>query len=58
MDDRERQWRVSGYSGSGADCVAVAFGTRVGARDSKNPRGDAPGFPTSSWPAFGRALTR
>ncbi|GAA3462275.1 hypothetical protein J2S66_004028 [Saccharothrix longispora] len=35
---------VSDHGGA----VAVAFGTRVGVRDSKNPRGDAPGFPTSS----------
>jgi uncharacterized protein DUF397 len=31
-------WRKSGYSGSGSNCVEVAFGSAVvGVRDSKRP---------------------
>jgi hypothetical protein len=48
-------WRKSSRSNSSANCVEVALtGTRVAARDSKNP---APiiAFPAASWARFLRA---
>ncbi|NUT51324.1 MAG: DUF397 domain-containing protein [Saccharothrix sp.] len=55
--DEARRWRVSSYSGSGANCVAVAVGPHVvGVRDSKNPEGGTLSFPSSAWAGFSRAL--
>jgi len=35
----ETSWRKSSYSGSGSNCVEVAFGSAVvGVRDSKQPK--------------------
>ncbi|WP_081916205.1 DUF397 domain-containing protein [Saccharothrix sp. NRRL B-16314] len=52
----EVSWRKSSRSNSTANCVEVALaGTRVAARDSKNP---APtiAVPASSWSRFVRRL--
>lgn len=57
--DGTKRWRVSSYSGSGAQCVAVAVGRHdVGVRDSKNPAGGTLNFPASAWSGFHRGIKR
>jgi hypothetical protein len=55
MDLVTAEWRKSSESGSGEDCVEVAFvpGT-VGVRDTKNRTGGTLIFPETAW----RDLTR
>jgi hypothetical protein len=47
-------WRKSSYSGSGNDCVEVAFSHAggVAVRDSKNPDGARLAFTAAEWDAF------
>ncbi|MFI1460839.1 DUF397 domain-containing protein [Nocardia carnea] len=48
------QWFKSSYSGSGNECVEVAWlqDANVGVRDSKNPAGPALTFSFADWAAF------
>ncbi|MEV2218687.1 DUF397 domain-containing protein [Nocardia vinacea] len=47
-------WFKSSRSGTGGDCVEVAYldGGMVGVRDSKNPTGPALIFTPGEWDAF------
>lgn len=54
-------WRKSSRSGSGPDCVEVAFGgtneeLAVALRDSKNPAGPVLTVPVPHWTRFLSAL--
>ncbi|WP_280474548.1 DUF397 domain-containing protein [Nocardia asiatica] len=48
------QWFKSAHSGTGNECVEVAWleAGRVGVRDSKNPAGPAFIFAPGEWDAF------
>ncbi|WP_280421111.1 DUF397 domain-containing protein [Nocardia carnea] len=48
------QWFKSSHSGSGNECVEVAWlgDAGVGVRDSKNPAGPALTFTHADWAAF------
>jgi Domain of unknown function (DUF397) len=47
------QWRKSSISGSGDNCVEVAFvADGIAVRDSKNPDGPALLYTRSEWDAF------
>jgi hypothetical protein len=52
-------WRKSSYSGgaNNDDCVEVAFGETVAARDSKAPAAGALEVPPAAWLAFTAQLT-
>lgn len=45
------EWRTSSFSDTG-NCVEIAFGDRVGVRDSKDGSGPLLNFPVSGWDAF------
>ncbi|MEV7025326.1 DUF397 domain-containing protein [Kitasatospora sp. NPDC093558] len=55
---RNTAWRKSTYSGDGAECVEVAdgFAGVMPARDSKDPEGPAPVFPSAAWRSFVAAV--
>lgn len=48
------RWFKSSHSGSGNECVEVAWlhDSHVGVRDSKNPAGPALTFGLADWAAF------
>ncbi|MFI6312173.1 DUF397 domain-containing protein [Nocardia fusca] len=52
------QWFKSSHSGTGDDCVEVAWleGGQVGVRDSKNPTGPALIFTPGEWDVFRAAV--
>ncbi|WP_458688723.1 DUF397 domain-containing protein [Nocardia tengchongensis] len=54
VDSTECRWFKSSYSGTGSQCVEVAFVAAgwVGVRDSKNPTGPALMFSSGEWDAF------
>ena len=53
MDLVGAEWRKSSFSGTGEDCVEVAFAPEtVGVRDTKNRTGGTLTFPESSWQAL------
>lgn len=49
-------WRKSSRSGSGSNCVEVAFTPRPAVRDSKNSTGPRLTFPGVAWSTFVSAL--
>ena len=52
MNAPEAAWRKSSRSGSGSNCVEVAFTPGPAVRDSKNPSGPTLAFPVSAWSTF------
>lgn len=54
------RWFKSSYSGSGNECVEVAWlhDATVGVRDSKNPTGPALTFSLADWAAFTAGLRK
>jgi len=51
--DRNRNWRVSSYSGGSGQCVEVALGApAVGVRDSKARKSGELTFAAPSWLAL------
>ncbi|WP_280271049.1 DUF397 domain-containing protein [Nocardia wallacei] len=52
------QWFKSSFSGSGSQCVEIAWlpNGGVGVRDSKNPTGPALTFTPSEWDAFAQGM--
>ncbi|WP_228001127.1 DUF397 domain-containing protein [Nocardia australiensis] len=53
-DPSKAKWFKSSYSGSGSQCVEVAWleESMIGVRDSKNPTGPALMFTPGEWDAF------
>jgi hypothetical protein len=53
MDLTGVEWRKSSHSGSGGECVEVAFVPRaVAVRDSKHPEGPTLTFTPLTWAKF------